>query len=311
MSTVAVDAVGAAHAFDDNVSTRYVPPWRNPWRKPYFLATLTWAYVLWSIVPVLISIQFSFNDGRSRSVWQGFTTKWYCCGNEPGSVASDPSLLLSLQNSLVLAVGTVLIAVPIGTALALGLTRWRSRTSKVANGISLFPLVTPELVLGGALYLIITTLYTQVPLGLEAMLLGHVTFSISFVLVIVRSRLLSIGGEFETAAQDLGATRMQAIGTILLPLLIPAIFASAAITFAGSLDDFVVSNFLFGSSEAITVPVKLYSAVKAAPSPALNALATLLLVGTLLALLFTYLVLRMRRRGGEGSALDDLAGIEM
>jgi spermidine/putrescine transport system permease protein len=219
---------------------------------------------------------------------------------------------LSLQNSLVLAVGTVLVAVPIGTALALGLTRWRSRTSNVANGISLFPLVTPELVLGSALYLVMSTLYTQIQLGLEALLLGHVTFSISYVLVIVRSRLLSIGGEFETAAQDLGATRMQAIRTVLLPLLMPAVFASAMITFASSLDDFVVSNFLYGSSEAITVPVKLYSAVKASPSPALNALATILLVGTLLALLLTYLVLRRRRREG-GSAVDDLygAGIEM
>lgn len=311
MSGIGVDAVGVAHAFDEDTTARYVPPWRNPWRKPYILATITWAYVLWSIVPVLISIQFSFNDSRSRSSWQGFTTKWYCCGNEPGSVASEPSLLLSLQNSVVLAVGTTLVAVPLGTALALGLTRWRSRTSSAANGISLFPLVTPELVLGGALYLIFSTLYTQIQLGLMAMLLGHVTFSISFVLVIVRARLVSIGGEFETAAQDLGATRMQAIRTILLPLMMPAVFAAAMITFAASLDDFVVSSFLFGSADAITVPIKLYSAVKASPSPALNALATILLVATLMALLLAYLVLRLRRRGAGESALDDLAGIEM
>ena len=311
MSGISIDAVGAAHAFDD-ASKRYVPPWRNPWRKPYFLSTLTWLYVIWSIVPVLISIQFSFNNGRSRSVWQGFTTKWYCCGGEDGSIASDPSLLLSLQNSITIAVGCVLIAVPLGTALALGLTRWRSRTSKVANGISLFPLVTPELVLGSALYLIVSTLYSGLGLGLGAMLLGHVTFSLSFVLVIVRSRLLSIGGEYETAAQDLGATRMQAIRTILLPLLMPAIFASAMITFAGSLDDFVVSSFLYGNASNITVPIKLYSAVKSSPSPALNALATILLVGTLLALFVTYLVLRVRNRAeGGGSAMDDLAGIEM
>jgi spermidine/putrescine transport system permease protein len=310
MTGVSIDAVGAAHAFDD-ASKHYVPPWRNPWRKPYFLSTLTWAYVLWSIVPVLISIQFSFNNGRSRSVWQGFTTKWYCCGGEDGSIASDPSLLLSLKNSLILAVGCVLISVPLGTALALGLTRWRSRTSRVANGISLFPLVTPELVLGSALYLIVSTLYVRIGLGLGAMLLGHVTFSLSFVLVIVRSRLLSIGGEFETAAQDLGATRMQAIRTILLPLLMPAVFASAMITFAGSLDDFVVSSFLYGDASNITVPVKLYSAVKASPSPALNALATILLIGTLLALLVTYFVLRIRSHGQGGSAMNDLAGIEM
>jgi len=212
---------------------------------------------------------------------------------------------------LTLGVVTTLIAVPIGTALALGLTRWRSRTSNVANAVSLFPLVTPELVLGSALYLVITSLYTQIGLGQNALILGHVTFSISFILVIVRGRLVSIGSEYETAAQDLGATRMQAIRTVLLPMLVPAIFAAAMITFAASLDDFVVSNFLFGDASQITVPVLLYSAVKAAPSPALNALATILLMGTMGALLLAYVVLRIRRRGEGGSALDDLAGVEM
>jgi spermidine/putrescine transport system permease protein len=318
MTTVGVDALGASHAFDEDTSKRYVPPWRNPWRRPWVLSSITWLYILWSLVPVLIAIQFSFNDSRSRSSWSGFTTAWYCCEKagsiqEDSSVMSDPALLLSLRNSVTLAIVATLISVPIGTALALGLTRWRSRTSNVANGISLFPLVTPELGLGSALYLVIITLYSRIGLGLgfPALVLGHVTFSISFILVIVRARLVSIGSEFETAAQDLGATRMQAIRTVLLPMLIPAIFASAMITFAASLDDFVVSSFLYGNAEWITVPILLYSTVKAAPSPALNALATILLVGTLLLLLLTYLVLRLRRHGDRGSALDDMAGIEM
>jgi spermidine/putrescine transport system permease protein len=332
MTTIGVDAPGAADTWDTKdryvpppaaikpPKKGFVPPWRNPWRRPYVLSTITWLYILWSLVPVLIAVQFSFNDSRSRSSWNGFTTEWYCCGTEEGSIAEGTSvfgsgandaLLNALQNSLTLGVITTLIAVPIGTALALGLTRWRSRTSNAANAVSLFPLVTPELVLGSALYLVISTLYTQIGLGRTALILGHVTFSISFILVIVRGRLVSIGSEFETAAQDLGATRMQAIRTVLLPMLVPAIFASAMITFAASLDDFVVSNFLFGDASQITVPVLLYSAVKAAPSPALNALATILLMGTMGALLLTYLFLRLRRRGEGGSALDDLAGIEM
>jgi spermidine/putrescine transport system permease protein len=316
MTTVGVDTIGAAHAFEEDTSKRYVPPWRNPWRRAWVLSSITWLYIAWSLVPVLIAIQFSFNDSRSRSAWAGFTTAWYCCEKpgsiqEDASVMSDPALLLSLRNSVTLAIVATLISVPIGTALALGLTRWRSRTSNVANGISLFPLVTPELVLGSALYLVIITLYSRVGLGFPALVLGHVTFSISFILVIVRARLVSIGAEFETAAQDLGATRLQAIRTVLLPMLIPAIFASAMITFAASLDDFVVSNFLYGNAEWITVPILLYSTVKAAPSPALNALATILLMGTLLLLLLTYLVLRLRRHGDSGSALDDMAGIEM
>ena len=194
----------APEAAPGRAGKKWVPPWRNPWRRPYVLATITWVYILWSLLPVLIAVQFSFNDGRSRSTWQGFSTQWYCC-NE-GSVFEDPSLLLSLKNSLILGVATVLVATPLGVMLAMGLTRWRSRTSKVANGIALVPLVTPEIVVGSALYLVMINLYQFVPLGRPAMLLGHVTFSISYVLVIVRSRLLSIGGEYEEAARDLGAS---------------------------------------------------------------------------------------------------------
>jgi spermidine/putrescine transport system permease protein len=282
-----------------------VPPWRNPWRRPYVLAAITWAYILWSLLPVLIAIQFSFNDGRSRSTWQGFSRQWYCC-NE-GSVFEDPSMFHSLRNSLILGVATVIVATPLGVALAMGLTRWRSRASAVANGISLVPLVTPEIVVGSALYLVVVHLYQFVPLGRPAMLLGHVTFTISYVLVIVRSRLLSIGGEYEEAARDLGANSLQAIRTILLPLLMPAVFASAMIVFATSLDDFVVSQFLFGSAQNETVPILLYNAVRAAPTPALNALASILLLGTFLALILAVLGLRAWRRGDQESALETLA----
>ncbi|MET0526555.1 MAG: ABC transporter permease [Nocardioides sp.] len=282
----------------------WAPPWRNPWRRPYVLAGVTWLYILWSLLPVLIAVQFSFNDGRSRSTWQGFSTQWYCCAE--GSVGEDPSLLLALQNSLILAALTVLVATPLGVMLALGLTRWRSRSSGVANGIALVPLVTPELVIGSALYLVMVNLYQFVPLGRPAMLLGHVTFSISYVLVIVRSRLLAIGRDYEEASMDLGASPMQAIRTVLIPLLMPSIFASAMIVFATSLDDFVVSQFLFGDASNVTVPIKLYNAVRSAPTPALNALATLLLVASLLALLLAYVGLRARRRGAR-SALEDLA----
>jgi spermidine/putrescine transport system permease protein len=298
---------GRADERAPQTARKRVWPWRNPWRRPYVLATITWVYIAWSLLPIFIAVQFSFNDGRSRSTWQGFSAQWYCC-NE-GSVWEDPSLLLALKNSLILGVATVLVATPLGVMLAMGLTRWRSRTSQVANGISLIPLVTPEIVVGSALYLVMINLYQFVPLGRPAMLLGHVTFSVSYVLVIVRSRLLSIGGEYEEAARDLGASSLQAIRTILLPLLTPSIFASAMIVFATSLDDFVVSQFLFGSAENVTVPIKLYNAVRSAPTPALNALATLLLVGSFIALLLAYAVLRSRKRV-TGSGMEELTTVE-
>jgi spermidine/putrescine transport system permease protein len=269
-------------------------------RRPYVLATLTWLYVLWSLAPVLIAIQFSFNAGKSRSVWQGFSARWYA--GDPGSVAADPSLRLALANSLILATLTMLIATPLGVALALGLARWRGRAGKAVNGLMLLPLATPEIVMGSALYLVFTNLYLVVPLGRPAQLLGHVTFSISYVVVIVRSRLASIGDEYESAARDLGCTRPQALRLVLLPLLTPAIFAGAMIVFASSMDDFVISSFLSPDASSVTVPIKLYSAVRNAPSPALNALATLLLAGSALALFLGWLVLR--RRGGADALRD-------
>jgi spermidine/putrescine transport system permease protein len=276
-------------------------------RRPYFLAALTWLYVVWSLLPVLIAVQFSFNSGRSRSTWQGFSWRWYW--SDPGSVAQDPTLRLALTNTLVLGVLTMLIATPLGVALALGLTRWRGRTSKAANGLMLLPLATPEIVMGSALYLVFTNLYTIIPLGRPAQLIGHVTFSVSYVVVIVSARLASIGREYEVAARDLGATPVQALRTVLIPLLAPAVVSSALIVFAASLDDFVVSAFLSTDASSVTVPIKLYSAVRNAPSPALNALATILLLGSMFALVLAWLFLRRRRGGGQ--ALKEMASIDV
>jgi spermidine/putrescine transport system permease protein len=273
-------------------------------RRPFALATFTWLYVAWSLVPLAVAVAFSFNDGRSRSTWQGFSTRWYW--GSTGSVAEDPSLRLALMNTLELATLTTLVATPLGVALALGLARWRGWGSRPANSLMLLPLATPEIVMGSALFLIFTNLYTFIPLGQPAQVLGHVTFSVSYVLVIVRSRLLAIGRDYEEASMDLGAGPIQAIRTVLIPLLLPSIFASAMIVFATSLDDFVVSQFLFGDASNVTVPIKLYNAVRSAPTPALNALATLLLVASLLALILAYVGLRARRRGSR-SALEDLA----
>jgi ABC-type spermidine/putrescine transport system permease subunit II len=173
------------------------------------LATITWLYVIWSILPVLIAIAFSFNKGRSRSSWQGFSLRWWFTNS--GSVAKDPALLLAIRNSLILGAVTIVIVVPLGVALAIGLARWRSRLAGGANLITLFPLVTPEIVMGASLFVVFTQLYTDVPLGRPAQILGHVTFTLSFVVVIVRGRLSAIGPVYEEAARDLGANAWQAL----------------------------------------------------------------------------------------------------
>jgi spermidine/putrescine transport system permease protein len=278
------------------------------------LALTTSAYVIWSLIPVVIAIAFSFNDGRSRSAWQGFSTRWYLGTAEAAeSVLYDPSLRSALTQSLKLAVLTMLVATPIGVALAIGLARWRGRLAQPANLLMLFPLVTPEIVMGVALFLVFDNLYDFVPFGTIAQFLGHVTFSISFVVIIVRGRLFAIGRDYEEAAMDLGASPFEAMRRVLLPLLSPAILASFAIVFALSIDDFVISQFLVGGASSVTIPVRLYSGARLAPPPSLNALATVLMVVTVTAIVLAGLAFRAwkKRSGGDESSLETLASFEM
>jgi spermidine/putrescine transport system permease protein len=284
--------------------------WADPWRRPVFLATVTWLYIIWSIVPVLIAIQFSFNSGRSRSTWQGFSFRWWW-GDPDRSLWHDPSLREAMVNSLTLAGLTMLIATPLGVALAIGLSRWRGPVARGSNLLMLVPLSTPEIVMGAMLFLVFDNLYTAIPLGRPAMILGHVTFSVSYVVVVVRGRLLTIGRDLEEAAQDLGATPMQSLRTIVLPLLWPAIFASLMIVFATSIDDFVISAFLSADASSETVPIKIYSNVRGSPTPALNALATAMLLGTTVAIALALVSLRLFRRGARGSAVEDFARLDI
>jgi spermidine/putrescine transport system permease protein len=286
--------------------------WSNPWGKPRFLPLFVWGYVVWSLVPVLIAVQFGFNAGRSRSVWQGFSLRWYV--DDPDlSVLHDPSLRLALNQSLKLAVATMLIATPLGVALALGLARWRGRASKPANLLMLLPLVTPEIVMGVALFLVFIFLFQTIGLGTDAQILGHVTFTLSYVVIVVRGRLFSIGREYEEAAMDLGASQWQALRLVLFPLLLPAIAASLMVAFAISIDDFVISQFLSSDQTTVPIPVRLYSAARLAPSPALNALASILLFTSMVAIAFAVLFLRrsQRREGKQGSAVEDFARLEL
>lgn len=279
----------------------------NPWGRPRFLALITWSYVLWSIIPVLIAVQFSFNATRSRTVWQGFSTRWYWT-DPVDSVWNDPTLRNALVQSLKLASADVLIATPIGVLLAIGLARWSGWGSRPSNFLMLFPLVTPEIVMGVSLLLIFTQVFTFVGTGTTAQLLGHVTFSISYVVVIVRGRLFSIGRQYEEAAADLGAAPTVALTRVLLPLLAPAIVASAAVVFAISLDDFVISQWLSSGGPTDTVPIRIYAATRAAPLPSTNAIATLMMVITLLSLVFAFLAWRAFTRGERRArAADDLA----
>ena len=274
------------------------------------LRFLIWGYIVWSLVPVVIAVIFSFNDGRSRTVWQGFSLRWWW--QDPNlSVFQSAEMRNAIVNSLVLAVSTLLIVTPLGIALAIGSQRIRGRNAKFVQSLTSTPLITPEIVVGAALLLTFTRLFTAIPLGFAAQLLGNVTFSLASVVVIVRARLVSIGASFEEAARDLGATRLQALRFVLLPMLWPSVMASLVVVFATVIDDFVITSFLSAGVSSETVPLRIYSSVRGGATPALNALATLLVLTSFAVLIFGLFGLsawrkRHGERGGLRAALADV-----
>jgi spermidine/putrescine transport system permease protein len=172
----------------------------------------------------------------------------------------------------------------------------------------LLSFVVPEIILGVSLYILFTSLFRNaIELGTNAQLLGLISFQLSYPVIIVRARLLTIGPEYEEAAMDLGATSSQAIRRVLLPLLAPAIFASVALVFADCVDDFVTVSALSGAADSETLAQKIYSAARASPTPEINAAATVMLVSTLLVIAIGVLFYRHFSRGQEFGGATDFA----
>lgn len=289
--------------------------WRasNPWRRPWALEGFTWLYIVWSILPIAIAVLFSFNKGASQATWQGFSTKWYF-GRGVTSVLHNPSLHHAVTQTVVLAVLTTVICVPIGVGFAIGVDRWRSRTANGLNFVMIFSFVLPELLLAVALFLLVTQGLKFIKLGTTAEVAGLVVWNLSWPAIIVRARLVSIGRTYEEAAADLGASRFGAIRRVLVPMLMPAIFASAVLVFASTVDDFVIVEQLSSTANTQPMSVLIYSNVHGGLSgPALNALATIMLVISLLAAVIGFLGYRWMTRGertkGGAEALTAVAGI--
>jgi len=273
--------------------------WRDPWRKPRVLLLFTLLYLVWSLLPVLVAALFSFNAGRSRVTWQGFSMRWYY-GDPLRSVWHDASLHTALTHTLWLGVVATALVVPLGVAMALGLDRWRGRIPAGANLAVLVSFVLPEILVAVSLLFVATVLTTPLDLGTTGQVIGLVTFQLSYPVVIVRARLLTIGKDYEEAAVDLGASPLGAVRRVLMRMLLPAIFASAVLVFADVIDDFIIVRYLSGDSSTEPVSVKVYNTARAAPTPALNALTTLLLVASLLAVVLGFVAYRWFTRGEKG-----------
>jgi len=286
-------------------------PRPNPWRHPWFLEAFTWLYLIWSIVPVAIAVLFSFNDGKSQSVWQGFSWRWYFA-DPVNSVLHDPALHAAVVQTVRLSVYATLIAVPLGTAFALGINRWRGVTAASFNFVMILSFVIPELIFGVAMFFVFTSLFTNVGLGTTAETLALVTWNVSWPAIIVQARLVTIGRQYEEAAADLGANQWQTMRRVLMPLLTPAIFASAVLVFSSVIDDFVLVDLLNSNVGNTPMSVYIYSQQRGGNGgPALNALGTIMLVMSLVIVIIGYIGYRWLTRGERGSgvgALTSLAG---
>ncbi len=277
----------------------------NPWARTRFLWVVGIGYVLWSLIPVAEAVLFSFNSGRSITRWQGFSLRWYL--GDAGSVLHDPSLQRAIVQSLKLALLTSMVAVPLGVAFALALHRWRGRGAGSANFMMLFSFVTPELILAVSLFLLVLNVFRFIGLGTAGQLVGLVVLSLAYPVIIVRARLFSLGNSYEDAAMDLGASPTRTLTRVTLPLLGPSIFASAAIIFAFVLDDFVIVNQLSRDASTETVSIAIYAAARTSPTPAVNAIGTIMLAtSTLLIVIAASVYRRSARRRGEAAGVDAL-----
>jgi putrescine transport system permease protein len=231
-------------------------------------------------LPILLLIVYSFNSSRLATVWAGFSTKWY------GELLRDRQMLDAAWISLRVAFWTATASMVIGTMAALVMTRLRRFPGKTLFGALITaPLVMPEVIIGLSILLMLVSMGGVLgiaPKGVMAIWVAHVTFTISFVTVVVSSRLQELDRSLEEAAMDLGANRLKVFFLITLPIIAPALVSGWLLAFTLSLDDVVIASFVAGPSST-TLPMKVFSSVRLGISPKINALATIMVLAVSLA----------------------------
>ena len=235
--------------------------------------------LLFLYAPLATLMAFSFNDSKRNIVWQGFTLDWYA------KTFADTDLLTAFGNSLTIALASTLISTVLGGMTALLLWRFRFPGKAALEGTLALPIVVPEICLGVAFLVFFADVLPWPaelpwPLNLGAITIAHVSFSFSFVALVVRARLQSFEKAQEEAARDLGAGEWAVFRDILLPHMRPGLIAGALLAFTLSLDDFVITFFTSGP-DTTTFPVKVYSMVRFSVTPEVNAASTILIVLTL------------------------------
>jgi spermidine/putrescine transport system permease protein len=241
--------------------------WR--WLREHAVQIVAVLVVLYMLIPIAVIFAFSFNDpaGRYNFTWVGFTLDHW------SNAFGIPELNEALVTSLKLAVLATVISTVIGTLMAMALVRYEFFGRRAANFLIVIPMATPEVVMGSAL-LSFFLLIGSFSLGFQTLLIAHVMFCISFVVVVVRSRLIGFDRHLEEAAKDLGASPLQTFRLVTLPLIMPGIFGAAMLAFALSIDDFVISNFNSGTT--VTFPLYIFGAAQRGIPVEVNVIAMIL-----------------------------------
>ncbi|MGB3404705.1 MAG: ABC transporter permease [Microcoleaceae cyanobacterium] len=241
-------------------------------KKPF---KLSWQVIFvglmffYMYLPIFVLTFYSFNQSRYSAGWQGFTLEWY------QKLFQDTRILTALKNSLIVGLTAVLISAVIGTLMAVGLARFRFPGKNLYQGIAYLPLIVPDIAI--AVSTLVFLAAVAIPLSLWTIVAAHVVFCLSYVALVVSTRLADLDPNLEEAALDLGATPVQAFIQVLLPELMPGIVSGCLLAFVLSMDDFLISSFTAGSG-ATTLPMEIFSRIRTGVKPDINALSVILIL---------------------------------
>ena len=234
---------------------------------------------LFLFLPITVVVSNSFNATTTKPYlsWKGFTFDWY------GKLFENSALLESFGNTMIIAVTSTLLATIIGTLAAVGMYKYKFRGKSTIDALLYIPVVIPEIVLGISLLTLFANV--SIPRGIVSLVLAHVTFSIPYVIFNIRARLAGYDNSIEEASMDLGASRLKTFLYVTLPVLAPGIRGGAPLAFTLSLDDVIISYFTNG--QTMTFPLKVWAGIKSGVAPDVNALSTLILLGTIVVVVLT------------------------
>lgn len=261
-------------------------------KKKFGLRPLALCYAclfyLFLYLPIAVVVAFSFNQSQLNVTFQGFTFEWY------GRMFENVQLMQSFFNTLIVAALSTLLSVILGTLCAVGMYRFKFKGRETVSSLLYIPIVIPEIVLGIAVLAFFTMVKVQ--MSMVTLIISHVTFSMPFVVITVRSRLAGFDPSVEEAARDLGANDWRLFKRVTLPMILPGVLSGAMLALTMSLDDVVVSFFTTGP-DSMTLPIKILGMVRKGVSPDVNALSTLMILGTVVLMLAaTFFEMRMEKK---------------